>query len=82
MSGLVTSTETKGVFFVPVEPPTGTKWSLLSRLIALPGTKGPYPPLARLAVGPGTKGTFCPGPNGSRGKWSGTNACSVVVSSS
>ena len=35
--------------------------------------------LARLAVGPGTKATFCPGPKGSRDKWSGTKACSVVV---
>ena len=44
-----------------------------------PGQKAHIPPLARLAVGPGTKATFCPGPKGSRDKWLGTKACSVVV---
>ena len=55
------------------------KATILSRLVPPTGTKGPCPPLARLAVGPGTKGTFCPGPKGSRDKWSRTKACSVVV---
>ena len=44
-----------------------------------PGQKAHIPPLARLAVGPGTKATFCPGPKGSRDKWLGTKAYSVVV---
>ena len=44
-----------------------------------PGQKAPVHPLARLAVGPGTKATYYSGPKGCRDKWSGTNACFVVV---
>ena len=60
--------------------PIGIKGlDLLSRVEPPTGTKGSCPPLARLAVGSGTKATFCPGPKGSRDKWPGTKACSVVV---
>ena len=95
MSGLVTPTETKGAFCPGWSHQPGQKGHPLVRVGVTNRNKrvGPFitdgatnrdkrplpPPLARLAVGPGTKAIFCPGPKGSRDKWLGTKACSVVV---
>ena len=62
-----------------LEPPTGTKGGPFVPVDASNRDKRPCPPLARLAVGPGTKVTYCPGPNGSRDKWTRKKVCSVVL---
>ena len=63
-----------------LEPPTGIKGGPFVPVGASNRDKRPMSPaLARLAVRPGIKAIFCPGPKGSRDKWPGTKACSVVV---
>ena len=63
-----------------LEPPTGIEGGPFFPVgVSNRDKRHMSPPLARLAVGPGIKAIFCPGPKGSRDKWSGTKAYSVVV---
>ena len=63
-----------------LEPPTGIKGSPFVPVgVSNRDKRHLSPLLAQLAVGPGIKAIFCPGPKGSRDKWSGTKVYSVVV---
>ena len=63
-----------------LEPPIGTNGGSFALVGGSNRDKKPLGPhAARLAVGPGTKALFGPGSKGSRDKWPGPMAYSVVV---